>query len=306
MRSENTSVRPKMATENLDRNGHKELNQRIPINALSLSESPTDHPLSRQEETKRRMKEIKATIAENMRQNGLVNEASAERYLREHPEYDLSIGDLGVEASTVAALDKRLGIIRVLELLHCPSEELLAVPGIGKTTIEHIFDALRAKNIIRARTTQPKPAEAPSVSPKSDNAEKPDVSRPVSALLQEKCYESVQTLLHKLEAITNGDKKPRSDEQHGKEISRLSRAIRFELGPPWLQEPAFVDSVAEHLSDAVASINGTQQSPVIRQYATNTLQRMIFILDDKRGESSKSWWRKLNALPENEQKAPAA
>jgi len=291
-----------MATENLDRNGHKELNQRIPINALSLSESPTDHPLSRQEETKRRMKEIKATIAENMRQNGLVNEASAERYLREHPEYDLSIGDLGVEAATVAALDKRLGIIRVLELLHCPKGELLAVPGIGATAIDHIFDALRAKNIIRARTTQPPSTETPSVSPKSDNGEKPD-----DRLVSSDCYpSSVQTLLLKLEAITHGNGMPRSNEKKAEDISILSRAIRSRLGPPWENDPALVDSAAEHLSTAVASIEGLQESPDIQRYVIDTLQRMIFILDDKRGESSKSWWRKLNALLENEQKAPAA
>jgi len=296
MRSKNTSVRPKMATENLDHNGHEALNRCIPMPPMSSAESSDDPPLSKQEKTKRRMDEIKATIAENLRRNGFTNEAFTERFFREHPGFDLSIGDLDVEPRTVKVLDKYLGIIRVLELLHCPREELLAVPGIGKTAIDHIFDALRAKNIIRP-TAQPS-----SVSPKSDNGKKPD-DKPVSA----DCYPpSVQTLLLKLEAITHGDGMPRSNEKKAEDISILSRAIRSRLGPPWENDPALVDSAAEHLSTAVASIEGLQESPDIQRYVIDTLQRMIFILDDKRGESSKSWWRKLNALLENEQKAPAA
>ncbi len=275
------------------------------IPRMSSPESSDDRPLSKREKTESRMNEIKATIAENMRRNGFTNQASIEQFLRQHPNFDISIGDLDVEPRTIRALDTHLKVIRVFELLHCPKEALREVPGIGDTAIAHIFDALRAKNIIKARTTETPSALPPAAAPTSDNGEQL-AGRPVSALQQVEYSASVQTLLTKLDAMTTGDGKPRSDEQRGKEISQLSRAIRFELGPPWLQEPAFVDCVAEHLSDAVASINDARQSPELRQYVTNTLQRMLFILDDKHGESPKLWWHKLSALLESAQKAPAA
>lgn len=80
-----------------------------------------------------------------------------------------------------------------------------------------------------------------------------------------------------------------AQDTHAQTISRLSREIRFRLGPPWMHEPDNVDHIAEVLSQAAGSIRGTQESPLARKCTVNVLQRMIFILEDKHGWANRPW-----------------
>lgn len=93
-----------------------------------------------------------------------------------------------------------------------------------------------------------------------------------------------------------GDAGAVRNESRARQISALTRDIRFQFGPPWMHEPESVDHVAEALSRAAGSIRGTQECGFVRQCAVHVLQRMIYILEDKHGWTNRPWLSQREAL----------
>ena len=110
-----------------------------------------------------------------------------------------------------------------------------------------------------------------------DATEKPVILDPVLSALLTQLDRASQHPPATIEAQKN----------HALNIGKLSRDIRFRLGPPWHHPAAVIDYVAKHLKAGIDTMQGTDSLPLIRELAENATHRMNTILADRDGPTSR-------------------
>ena len=76
---------------------------------------------------------IRTNMAARMAKERLADDESIATFFKTNPRCALHVGELELNIRTTNALVEKAGIERVLELLFCTRQELLAIPGIGET-----------------------------------------------------------------------------------------------------------------------------------------------------------------------------
>ena len=101
-------------------------------------------------------------MAARMAKERLADDESIATFFKTNPRCALHVGELELNIRTTNALVEKAGIERVLELLFCTRQELLAIPGIGETSLEEIYKALAEHGFQRKKSSaaHPDPTDA--------------------------------------------------------------------------------------------------------------------------------------------------
>lgn len=287
MRSENTSPpsqdrnpcteHPQKEKPLLDRTLRWVLNLSVSTHSMSSTDSSYDRFVPEQErldhaESARPHSllpsDVRRNVAERLQAVGLGTEAAILDYLKNHPVLNRHISSIGLEIRFSNAVEKFLGTTRVLHLMVCTQEELLAIPNFGKKARDQVVQiclALRDKDLAATEEKQIRAAlEAQRIAEGSVKSIKgmmgnppPDESDPYEDddAPDDDC--TVPIIFSTLDVMIHQPYRSHADERHARKLAQLARKAKDLLGPPW-ENPRLAEEVATRLLEAAASIDCTE------------------------------------------------
>lgn len=220
--------------------------------------------------------EVRRNVAERLRTAGLGTEAAILGYLKDHPVLDRHISTIGLEIRVGNTVEKFLGTTRVLALMVCTKEELLAIPNVGPKACDQIVQiclALRDADLAATKEKQIRAAlEAQSIAegsvesikgimgnhPREESDPYEDDDAP-----DDEC--TMPIIVSTLDLMIHQPDRSHADERRAKKLAQLARKAEDLLDPPW-ENPRLAEEAATLLLEAAASIDCTEDPAQLEQY----------------------------------------
>jgi len=266
---------------------------------MSSTDSSNDHFISEQERLNHaaaahplplESSDVRRNIAARLQEAGLGTEAAIRGYLKDHPVLDRHVNSIGLELRFSNAVEDFLGTTRVLHLMVCTKEELLAIPNFGKKACKQVVQScLKLRDADLAATEEKRiraALEAQSIAEGSLDAIKdmmntrpPDKIDPYEDddAPDDDC--TLPIILSELDVMIHQPNGSHADERHARKLAQLARQAENLLGPPW-ENPRLAEEVATQLLEVAASIDCTEDPAqlephvnAIREVAERIVQR---------------------------------